>query len=166
MSERVTETELRAALEQHFNREELEQLCADLQSRLAESGVGVRVDLATVGGESYPAQVLNLVTFLKRRNLLAELAAEIEHERPGLLRASRIDVPREARLAPASSSDGAVTLALVVTLCMLITLISAFVCFLVWAQIVTPIFLNLTIELVALPAALLWQRLARRQFSG
>jgi hypothetical protein len=161
MLEGLTKTDLRTALEEHFNREELEQLCADLQASLGQRGIDVRISLAVVGGDSYPAQVLNLVMHLERRNLLDDLANAIEQERPGILRGKRREPPTE-RQPTLTDPDGVITLVLVVTMCLVIVFVGAAVCALVWARIVAPIFLNLTLLLVALPAGLLWRRLSHR----
>jgi hypothetical protein len=81
----VDASRLRRVLTEAFSVEELQLLCADVEQALAERGVTLMVDLETVGGESKPAQVLNLVQYLQRRNLLETLVAAARAARPGLL---------------------------------------------------------------------------------
>jgi hypothetical protein len=81
----VDASRLRRVLTDAFSVEELQLLCADVEQALADRGVALKVDLETVGGASKPAQVLNLVQYLQRRNLLEPLLAAARAARPGLL---------------------------------------------------------------------------------
>jgi hypothetical protein len=99
----MNETVLRRLIEQSFSREELEGLCADIEQRLRDAGQNYPVDLDTVGGANKPAQVLNLLEYLKRRGHLEHLVAAVEAARPGLL----AELPKDSGGAAAALADGA-----------------------------------------------------------
>lgn len=73
---------LRAVLRGGFNREELEQLCADIQDDLAASNITERLSLDIVGGNSLDSRSLNLLTYLERRGYLSYLERAVARARP------------------------------------------------------------------------------------
>jgi hypothetical protein len=56
-----------------FDRERLEILCADINTRLEQEKSDVRVTLDIVGGRGLEAVTLNLIEYLDRRGLLPHL---------------------------------------------------------------------------------------------
>lgn len=79
----VNVTALRTVLTDAFTVEELQLLCADVEQLLRDRGIALKVDLETVGGSSKPAQALNLIQHLQRRNHLDALVSAVRHARPG-----------------------------------------------------------------------------------
>jgi hypothetical protein len=76
---------LRTVMSQAFNLEELESLCAEVQQDLANAQINVQVNLEVVGGSSKTAQVLNLIEYLDRRDLLPYLEKSVRAARKGML---------------------------------------------------------------------------------
>jgi hypothetical protein len=73
---------LRAVLRENFNREELDQLCADIQDDLAAANITERLSLDIVGGDSLASRSLNLLTYLERRGYLPYLERAVARMRP------------------------------------------------------------------------------------
>jgi len=78
----INRTDLRNAIAQNFSKEELEELCADVQQDLEDRGINEQVNLEMVGGSGKTAIVLNLITFLERRGQLGCLEAVARRTRP------------------------------------------------------------------------------------
>jgi len=155
---RVEPGVLRRVLEKHFDREELEQLAADVQESVARTGSRERVSLEAAGGDSYPNQILKFVRFLERRELLDALVTEINRERPGAIAAAAT-----SDAAVSTDNNRLIMLMLVVTMCLFVLLVGAAVCALVWARVAPPVFLYLTVVLLLVPASLAWKWLAQRR---
>jgi hypothetical protein len=70
-------TQLINAIAQNFSKEELEELCADVQQELEDRGTNEQVNLEMVGGSGKTAIVRNLSAFLERRDQLGCLEAGV-----------------------------------------------------------------------------------------
>lgn len=81
----VDKRTLREAMLKAFSSDDLELLCSNVQDSLADSGIGLQVNLDVVGGNSKPMQVLNLIEYLNRRGYLDYLVKAVREERAGLI---------------------------------------------------------------------------------
>lgn len=81
----VDKAELRRQMLKAFDKERLEILCADINTRLERSGSSVRVNPEIVGGHSLEAIILNLIEYLDRRGLLLVLLDAVRGAQPGLI---------------------------------------------------------------------------------
>jgi len=80
----VNQRSLREAMISNFSLEEVQLLCSDIQQSLADHGIDLQLNLDIVGGDSKPIQVLNLITYLDRREYLSYLVEEVRRQRPAL----------------------------------------------------------------------------------
>ncbi len=78
----IDRTDLRNLIVQHFSKEELDVLCADVQADLEARGINEQVNVEMVGGSSKTGIVLNLITYLERRGQLGCLEAVARRMRP------------------------------------------------------------------------------------
>ncbi|MBX3082430.1 MAG: caspase family protein [Anaerolineae bacterium] len=78
-------THLREVIASHFNLEEIEIICADIQTKLYTSGINLSVNLENVGGNSKEMKILNLINYLNNRGYLNFLVVEVQTRRPGRL---------------------------------------------------------------------------------
>jgi len=76
---------LRQALVGTFSADDLDLLCSDIESALAEDGITLQVNLDMVGGDTKPVQVLRLIEYLDNRGYLHYLVAAVREQRPGLI---------------------------------------------------------------------------------
>jgi hypothetical protein len=70
---------------QAFSVEELNSLCLDVQEKLAEKNISLKVNLDIVGGTSKEGKIINLITYLDNRGFLSLLVEAVKEERPNLL---------------------------------------------------------------------------------
>ncbi len=85
VSTAVNKRDLRNAIVNNFNLEELEELCANIEQDLADNGVSLQVNLDMVGGTSKAGKVLNLIEYLDHRGYLAHLVKAVRVTRPGII---------------------------------------------------------------------------------
>ncbi len=76
--------QLRELLDRHFNLEELDLLCADVEADLVHNGVILRFNLEVVGGTSKLSKIHNLISYLDRRGYLDYLVLAVTRARPNL----------------------------------------------------------------------------------
>ena len=81
----VDKTSLRKAMVKAFSTGELEILCSDIQTGLADDGIELQVSLGAVGGSGIEVQVLNLIEYLDRRGHMAYLVDAVRQARPGII---------------------------------------------------------------------------------
>jgi len=81
----VNKTVLRGAIVKHFNLEDLEILCADIQQIMLDDGQVLQVDLEIVGGISKAAKVLRLIEYLDNRGFLTYFVNTVRRSRPGII---------------------------------------------------------------------------------
>jgi hypothetical protein len=81
----VDKRALREAIIKNFGQTDLDLLCADVEQDLANDGIDLQVNTAIVGGNSLPAQVLNLIQYLDRRAYLDYLVKAVRRARPGII---------------------------------------------------------------------------------
>jgi hypothetical protein len=81
----VDKRALREIMTQAFSIEELQVLCDDVHHELKNAGIGLAVDLDTVGGSGKTAKVLNLIQYLDRRGYLDTLVKAVRSARPGII---------------------------------------------------------------------------------
>lgn len=84
-TDNIDQIALRHALVQAFSLEELEILCAEIQTDLEKTGVTIQVSLEIVGGVGKQAKVLNLVQYLNRRGYLSYLVSRVRNSRPHII---------------------------------------------------------------------------------
>jgi hypothetical protein len=152
--------DLRKALEQSFSTEELAVLCADVEEALRARGIHLQVNLATVGGETKPVQILNLIEYLDRRGHLDELVRAVQVSRPGLIQSQRTTSPDAGAAAPAQAPHAIVRqvqLMIAGTVCLMAVVLVAGICVMVWAKTVGPMFLNLSVIPLVCMVALAWR---------
>lgn len=151
---------LRKALEQGFSTEELAVLCADVEEALRARGIHFQVNLATVGGETKPAQILNLIEYLDRRGHLDELVRAVQASRPGLI-SSQPGASRNAGRTEAPQAHHSIVrevqLMIAGTVCLMAVVLVAGICIMVWAKTVGPMFLNLSVIPLVCMVALAWR---------
>ncbi|MGH9972097.1 MAG: CHAT domain-containing protein [Pyrinomonadaceae bacterium] len=75
---------LREAIVKSFSLEDLEILCADLQTALAEAGIDLQVNLDLIEGNGKTAKVQSLIGYLDRRGYLAYLLEAVREARPNI----------------------------------------------------------------------------------
>jgi hypothetical protein len=81
----VSLKQLREVIVANFSESDLQVLCADIQDALMLAGTPLLLNLDIVGGTDKRAKVLNLVEYLKNRQLLPYLVDAGRDARPGLL---------------------------------------------------------------------------------
>jgi hypothetical protein len=82
----VNKRELRESIVKHFNIDELEILCADIEQDLAEDGVALSVNLDIVGGgTSKTSKALKLIEYVENRRYLSYLVSAVRRARPGII---------------------------------------------------------------------------------
>jgi hypothetical protein len=81
----VDKRALRETIVEHFALEDLDIICADVETDLAQAGIDLQVDMELVGGTGKRGKVLNLINYLDRRGYLASLVTSVRRERPGII---------------------------------------------------------------------------------
>ena len=81
----VDKRALREAMVQAFSLEDLELLCADVETALGRAGIELQVNLEIVGGSGKPAKVLRLIQYLDRRGYLSYLVNAVRSARQGII---------------------------------------------------------------------------------
>lgn len=81
----VDKRALREAMVDHFELEDLEVLCSDVQLALEDAHIREQVNLEIVGGHGKRAKVLSLIQYLDRRGYLGYLVNAVRQHRPGII---------------------------------------------------------------------------------
>jgi len=81
----VNKSVLRESIVKHFNLEDLEILCADIEQTMADDGLKLQVDLEIVGGVGKATKVLKLIEYLDRKGFLPYLVNAIRRAHPGII---------------------------------------------------------------------------------
>jgi hypothetical protein len=82
---KVDKRALREGMVQAFSVEDLELLCADVETALGRAGIELQVNLEIVGGSGKPAKVLRLIQYLDRRGYLGYLVNALRSARSGII---------------------------------------------------------------------------------
>ena len=81
----VDKRALRDLMISSFNMDELDGLCWEVETLLADGDIELSVDLEMVGGTTKRAIVMNLINYLDRRGYLEYLVRVVRDTRPGRL---------------------------------------------------------------------------------
>ena len=81
-NEDIDQRALRIMMTQHLSPTDLDAVCQTAQNLLKKDGIDLLVNVSMVGGSNLPAQILNLIQYLDRREYLGYLAAALRLERP------------------------------------------------------------------------------------
>lgn len=81
----VDKRALREAMVEAFANEDLDVICADVESDLAQAGIDLQVGMDLVDGSGKRSKIMNLINYLDRRGYLAYLVAAVRRERPGII---------------------------------------------------------------------------------
>lgn len=81
----IDKRKLREAIVKAYSVDELEVLCADIQSSLADKGIDLMLNLDVIEGEGKTIKTLNLIEFMDRRGYLGYLVDAVREGRPGII---------------------------------------------------------------------------------